>query len=74
MAPVSQLHGMGMEEFSQTGPIDPITAIVNRSKTNVVRDKFLFNFRQGIVHKDLLISNLLPSLGRNYTSVNVSIS
>ena len=36
MAPVSQLHGMGVEEFSQTGPTDRITAIVNRSKTNVV--------------------------------------
>lgn len=36
MAPISQLHGLGVEEFSQTGPTDHITAIVNRTKTNVV--------------------------------------
>ena len=36
MAPISQLHGLGVEEFSQTGPTDNITAIVNRTKTNVV--------------------------------------
>ena len=38
MAPIATLHG-GVEEFSQTGPVDKISNIVNRSKTNVVRMK-----------------------------------
>ena len=44
MAPISQLHGLGVEEFSQTGPVDHITAIVNRTKTNVVSNSIVRSF------------------------------
>ena len=36
VAPVSIVHGASVQEYSQTGPVDKITAIVNRTKMDVV--------------------------------------